>query len=158
MKLLPVACLALASALPALAAEQTCKYVDPAGNVLYSNVPQKQSRKVFCMDPAPTAMQPRRSAATTPPDRAASEAGFPRVDSGTQRRRDGDRRRILEDELAEEQHLLDVARQAMDEAGRTEVSAASADGQSSTVQGLRNVVASHERNLAAIRRELASIK
>ncbi len=142
-------------ALPAIAAEQTCKYVDAAGNVLYSNVPQRQARKVFCMDPAPTIVPPRRAAGT--PSTAApgpAEAGFPRVDSGTQKRRDGDRRRILEDELAEEQRLLDAARQAMDEAART----AGGDNPSPVMSGLRNVVSSHERNLAAIRRELASIR
>lgn len=146
-------------ALPAIAAEQTCKYVDAAGNVLYSNVPQRQARKVFCMDPAPTVVAPRRAAgapASAPADRTAAEAGFPRVDGGTQKRRDGDRRRILEDELAEELRLLDAARQAVDEAARA--AGGTADNPSSVLRGLRNVVGSHERNLAAIRREVASIR
>ncbi len=149
--------LTCACALPAIAVEQTCKYVDAAGTVLYSNLPQRQARKVFCMDPAPTVIAPRRAAATpATAERNTAEAGFPRVDSGTQKRRDGDRRRILEDELAEEQRLLDAARQAVDEAAPTATGAA--NNSSSVLQALRNVVGSHERNLAAIRRELASIR
>ncbi len=155
---LPLAMILICTcALPAFAAEQTCKYVDAAGHVLYSNVPQRQARKVFCMDPAPTVIAPRRAAGTpTTAERSTAEAGFPRVDRGTQKHRDGDRRRILEDELAEEQRLLDAARQAVDEAARTATGAA--NNASSALQGLRNVVGSHERNLAAIRRELASIR
>ena len=56
--------LTCACALPAIAVEQTCKYVDAAGTVLYSNLPQRQARKVFCMDPAPTVIAPRRAAST----------------------------------------------------------------------------------------------
>jgi hypothetical protein len=38
------------------------------------------------------------------------QAGFPRVDTGTQKARDSDRRRILDEELASEQKALDAAR------------------------------------------------
>ena len=106
---------------------------------------------------ASTVVAPRRATgAPASADRTATEAGFPRVDNSTQKRRDGDRRRILEDELAEELRLFDAARQAVDEAART--ASGTADNPSSELQGLRNVVISHERNLAAIRRELASIR
>jgi hypothetical protein len=46
---------------------------------------------------------------------SAGAAGFPRVDSGTQKARDGDRRRILDQELSTEQRSLDAARRELDE-------------------------------------------
>ncbi len=54
--------------------------------------------------PAPRQATPARSAANE--TRAVSPASFPRVDNETQRSRDGDRRKILEDELAAEESKL----------------------------------------------------
>ena len=58
--------------------------------------------------PAPTGRSaPRGAAGET---RAISPANFPRVDGDTQRARDGDRRRILADELAAEETKLEALR------------------------------------------------
>ena len=157
MRLPPVLFLACTCALPAIAAEQTCKYIDDdTGKVLYSNVPQRNARKVFCMDPAPKVTLPKRAPGAPASAPGVAEAQFPRVDSDTQKRRDGDRRRILEDELAEEQRLLEAARQAVAEASQN--SASPGGTQAAVLQGLRNMVSSHERNLAAIRRELSGVR
>jgi hypothetical protein len=56
--------------------------------------------------PAPRPQSARPAAET----RAISPANFPRVDGQTQRERDGDRRRILEDELAAEESKLQSLR------------------------------------------------
>ncbi len=58
--------------------------------------------------PAPSARPQTAKAAAE--SRAISPANFPRVDGQTQRTRDGDRRRILEDELAAEETKLQTLR------------------------------------------------
>jgi len=60
--------------------------------------------------PAPPRPQAARAGAPASGSRAVSPVNFPRVDSQTQRARDGDRRRILEDELAVEQSKLEALR------------------------------------------------
>jgi len=56
----------------------------------------------------PASRQPSARPATEA--RAISPANFPKVDSQTQRTRDGDRRRILEDELGSEEARLQALR------------------------------------------------
>ena len=126
-------------------AAQTCKYVQPDGQVMYSNVPQKQARLVMCFDPMPEAppSKPPSKPADTP--KKADDRTFPKIDAETQRRRDGDRRRILEQELADEQRLLDEAR-------RLHATNPDASGAS------QKSVLTHERNIASIRRELENLR
>ncbi|MCW5624118.1 MAG: hypothetical protein KIT73_05295 [Burkholderiales bacterium] len=139
-----VIALALCVPLHSWAAAQTCKYVQPDGQVMYSNVPQKQARLVMCFDPmpeTPPSKPPSKPADTKKKD----DRTFPRIDAETQRRRDGDRRRILEQELADEQRLLDEAR-------RLHATSPDASGAS------QKSVLTHERNIASIRRELENLR
>jgi hypothetical protein len=127
--------------------------------VIYSNTmnnPPKGAKLVRCFsDPAPTT--------PPPPPQAKPQAGagdsFPKVDGQTQRKRDNERRSILEKEVADEQKQLEAARQklAEQEAVRT--------GEERNyqrfldrVQPFRDAVANHERNIEAIRREIANLK
>ncbi|MEK6212356.1 MAG: DUF4124 domain-containing protein [Pseudomonadota bacterium] len=141
--------------LPARA--ETCKYVDDEGRVIYSNTPNnppKGAKKVRCFsDPAP-----RPAPQESKPQSGARE-GFPKVDGQTQKKRDDERRRILEKELADEQQQLEAARQklAEQEAIRT------GDERNyqrylDRVQPFRDAVANHERNIEAIRREISNLK
>ena len=103
-------------ALPAAAGE-TCKYVDHEGRVTFANVPVKNARRVMCFDPVPAPkLAPRQVAPTAKPETAAP-GGVAKVDSETQRRRDTDRKRILEQELGDEQRLLDQALRAIQDRG-----------------------------------------
>ena len=140
---------------PALA--ETCKYVDEEGRVIYSNTPNnppKGAKKVRCFsDPAP-----RPAPQESKPNSDARE-GFPKVDGQTQKKRDDERRRILETELANEQQQLEAARQklAEQEAVRT------GDERNyqrflDRVQPFRDAVANHERNIEAIGREISNLK
>lgn len=70
------------------------------------------------------------------PRTMTSPGDFPKVDGATQRSRDDGRRRILEDELSNEVRLLEEARSK----------SVSAD------------VPLHEKNIAALRAELARLK
>jgi hypothetical protein len=145
-----------AIALPARA--ETCKYVDDEGRVIYSNTPNnppKGAKLVKCFsDPAPTTPAPQVSK----PQSGARE-GFPKVDGQTQKKRDDERRRILEKELADEQQRLEAARQKL-----TEQEAIRTGDERNyqryldRVQPFRDAVANHERNIEAITREISNQK
>lgn len=156
--LLPLIALLLSSIAADIYADTLYKCIDASGVVLYTN--QKAGAKnctVLSRElPISTVSLPVKPGAGT---RTATPGDFPRVDGDTQRGRDGDRRKILEQELNTELQNLDKARKAL------------ADGEASRlgdeksyqkyldrVQELRNGVALHERNIEALKRELANIK
>ena len=99
-------------------ADTLYKCMDESGVVLYTN--QKGSAKnctILSRDLPITSLTP-------PPPRSAQRnaptpANFPRVDSDTQRGRDTDRRKILEQEFTTEQQNLDRARKALAEGEAT---------------------------------------
>jgi hypothetical protein len=148
--------LAIASIAVPVRAE-TCKYVDNDGRVIYSNTPNnppKGAKLVKCFsDPAPS------PAPQEPKPQSGAREDFPKVDGQTQKKRDDERQRILEKELADEQQQLDAARQklAEQEAIRT------GDERNyqrylDRIQPFRDAVANHERNIEAIRREISNLK
>ncbi len=96
--------------------------------------------------PATQLMTPRQTAAATP-----TPSSFPRVDANTQKARDDSRRKILEDELATEQRSLTDARTKL-----AEPSTASAGD--AVRKPLVDTVERHERNVAALQREIANLK
>ncbi|MEO8039046.1 MAG: DUF4124 domain-containing protein [Betaproteobacteria bacterium] len=148
-------CCALAFGVQAQAARQICKYVDGEGRVTFADSPQKNARKVMCFDPIPVP-PPRQSSKPPAAKPNVDEANFPRVDEATQRRRDSERRRILEQELAEEQKLLEHARQAIgiDQGGPP----GSDERIPESLKPMREAIVIHEKNVEAIRRELSNVK
>jgi hypothetical protein len=86
-------------------------------------------------------------------------ANFPSVNSETQRQRDNDRRRILDQELAQEQLLLAQAQKQLDEQG-----AVRTGGEKNYARVLERLepyqraVRQHEDNIANLKKEIASIK
>ena len=156
MRSLLVLLVLLLAAAPALA--ETCKYVDSEGRIIYSNVPIKRARKVTCFQAPAPPPEPSSAQPVVPPT-GATDTGRPRVEPGTQRKRDQDRRTILEDELAREQKALDDARKALAE----QQALRSGDERNySRVQErlkpFQEAVAAHEKNIASIKQELASSK
>lgn len=148
MKAFIAAVAAALSGTAAHAGDQICKYVDGEGHVTYATAMPKGHRKVLCFDPMPE-RRPKptpKSAAAKP---GADEARFPRVDGTTQRKRDDDRRRILERELSDEQTLLEQARKLLE---------SSDDRARDRDQPLRDSVDTHLKNIEAIRREIANVK
>lgn len=75
---------------------------------------------------------------------------LPRVQEDTQRTRDGDRRHILEQELAGEQRNLEQAKKDLAEQEATR------GVPSDRVEPYRERVSQHERNIQAIQKELAN--
>ncbi|MEO1767022.1 DUF4124 domain-containing protein [Thiobacter aerophilum] len=122
------------------------KFVDENGRVTYTNIPRKGAIKLDI-------------GGAEAPARNRNHAGpgnFPKVDAKTQRQRDDLRRQILEDELASEQRALAEARRALQEGEAAHLPEEAGNPQKTQerLKRLREAVALHERNIAALRREL----
>ena len=128
------------------------KLVDENGRVTYSNIPLKGAKKLN-LEPISTIAPPKpKPSAATPPD-------FPRVDSETQKKRDDTRRGILEQELAAEQKLLEEAKKALTEGEAVRLgSERNYQKYLDRVQGLKDNVTLHEKNIEALNKELAGIR
>ena len=152
----PLITLLLSSAATGVCADTLYKCIDGSGLVLYTN--QKTGAKnctVLSHDLPVTTI----SAPAKPAPRTATPGDFPRVDGDTQRGRDGDRRKILEQELSTEQQNLDKAKKALAEGEASRLGdEKSYQKYLDRVQDLRNGVALHERNIDALKRELSNIK
>jgi hypothetical protein len=149
------AALALPVALPAHAA--ICKYVDAEGTIHYTNVaPSKGWRKLSCdiVDESP------RRASSGNGRFQATPSTFPRVDSETQKSRDEMRRKVLSDELASEEKLLGEAREAYGNGAPVPLADEKSDAEKyrQRIARLREAVQVHERNIEALRKELATIR
>jgi len=146
--------LALAS-LPAQA--EIFKCTDAAGHVTYSNVASKGCAK---MNLEPISTVP----AAKPAPRTPTPAGFPRVEENTQKARDNDRRKILEQEQAAEQKNLEDAKKRLAEADVAQPQERTAGGGvnqakvQERTQPIRDQIQLHQRNLEAIRKELQNLR
>ncbi len=86
-------------------AQDITKCVDEQGRIVYGNVGSGKNCTKVVVDPV-VIPSPKL------PAKAATPSGFPKVDPSTQRARDNDRRRILEDELRDkETQLADLKRE-----------------------------------------------
>lgn len=156
-----IALIAAALAMPPAYA-QLCKYTDEAGHITYSDSPVKGARKLSCIEaPPPPPPPPAAKVAPRPDAKAVAPAagGLPNVDAGTQRRRDDTRRKILADELAAEQRALEVARKALSDGEAVRLgSERNYQRYLDRIQGLRDRVVQHERNVNALRTELSNFR
>jgi hypothetical protein len=145
-------CALLAPALSAHA--EICKYLDADGNMHYTNVaPERGWKKLSCGVGDEAA---RGGAGKSAP----SPAGFPRVDVDTQKGRDDVRRRVLTDELATEEKLLAEARAAYGDGAPPPLpeEQTSAQKYADRLAKLRQGVSLHEKNVEALRKELAALR
>ena len=150
-------CYAALCASTASAQQPVCKYIDPAGNIVFSNLPpEKGYRKLSCLGAEES---PRKS---SPPGKSSTPtpAGFPKVDAETQRTRDDMRRKVLTDELSAEEKLLADARRDYNSGAPTPLpeEQSNAAKYQDRVAHLRQAVQLHERNIEALRKELAATK
>ena len=157
--------LAFIALVPLSAFGETCKYQDKEGRTIYSNVAVKNARKVTCFQPpAPLSSDP--PAAATPKAKPTEGAPAPVVDGGrvrvepaTQRKRDDDRRKILEEELTREQQALDEARRSLSEQeGQRTGGERNYQRVIERLKPYQEAVSAHERNIASIRQELANLR
>ena len=92
--------------------------------------------------------------------KAPTPAGFPRVDPETQKGRDGVRNKVLTDELAAEEKLLAEARTAYADGAPVPLPEERADAEKyrARIARLRQSTAVHEKNIEALKKELAAVK
>jgi Domain of unknown function (DUF4124) len=152
------------------------KLVDDSGKVTYSNLPMKGAVKVE-LDPITTMPLPgpaARPAAATKISLATQSLSS--LDALSQKRGDI-RRKILEDEMRNEEKLLVEAKSAFQEedgnrtvihmmraAAEKQSPAASVDARRAydqreeKLKTMQDTIATHEKNVEAIRKELAALK
>jgi hypothetical protein len=92
--------------------------------------------------------------------KAPTPAGFPRVDPETQKGRDGVRRKVLADELAAEEKLLSETRVAYADGAPAPLPEERADAEKyrARIARLRQSLVVHERNIEALKKELAAVR
>jgi uncharacterized protein DUF4124 len=158
---IPIASLAAALALSfAVDAHATiCKYIDADGAIHYTNVsPDRGWRKLSCeiADDTPRPKAQGVNGGT----KASTPAGFPRVEPEAQRSRDELRRKLLADELATEEKLLGEARNAYGNGAPPPLAEEQSDAEKyrQRIGRLRQAVQLHERNIEALRKELAAVR
>ncbi|MBK6394224.1 MAG: DUF4124 domain-containing protein [Betaproteobacteria bacterium] len=119
-----------------------------SGNMSYFNVPDGTAESAPAARPSPAARP-----ATSP-----SPASFPKIDAGTQKSRDDLRRKVLQDELANEEKLLAEAKAAWGDGSPPPLPEEKANAQkyADRIARLRQAVQLHERNVDALKRELGA--
>lgn len=158
--LLSTACVAATLPSSARSASDIFLCVDADGKKTFQNVGEGKGCKRMDMGPVLSVPAPRMPAprAAAAQDRVTvSPANFPRIDRDTQRARDNDRRRILEDELQAEEDKLARLKAEYGRSGperRGDDLALHVE----RVQRLREDLARAEGNVNALRRELALLR
>ena len=90
---------------------------------------------------------------------AATGAGFPRVSDADQRKRDTDRRTILEAELEAEEKALETARKALAEADAVRYgNEKNYQRKLDRLKPFQATVEQHERNVEALKKELLNLR
>ncbi|WP_255517642.1 DUF4124 domain-containing protein [Herbaspirillum sp. SJZ107] len=127
-----------------------CKALDLPG---YIPAPPQAARP----NPAPSPAVTMRQGAARPA--GASPSNFPRVDTSTQRARDDDRREILNEELrAEEKKLADLKRDFNNGEPERQGNEKNYAKYQERVAGMRDDIGRAEKNVEAIKREIANTR
>ena len=126
------------------------KSVDEDGRVTYSNVPSKGAQKLN--------LEPLNTVPSSKPN-TQSPGNFLKVDAETQKSRDNMRRQILENELAQEMTQLEDAKKALAEGEATRLgSERNYQRYLERIQPLKDAVAEHQKNIDALKEELAGLR
>ncbi len=137
---------------PMLAQADIYKAVDENGHVTYSSSPIKGGKRIY-LEPLSTMVPP------------AKVDNFPNVDRDTQRERDDNRRKILQDELNSEQKLLAQAQQNLKDGEADPEVFHGADGKTyrnvakydAKIKDLSDQVDLHQQNVDALKAELSKL-
>jgi len=150
MRMLLLMVLALAAQ---FAHAEMWKCVDQDGNTRYTNVKSDaKGCKALILDPVNTA-----PATKVQQQQKQKPANFPSVGTETQKRRDADRRKILEQELVQEQRQLELAKKQLTEQQSTR--SGSEKNYARVEERLKPYetrVRLHEGNVESLKKELAN--
>jgi Domain of unknown function (DUF4124) len=150
-----------ASGAGAPAQAQVYKCVDQNGTTLYTD---RNGRGCSALDlpstiPAPAQHRPAGQGASRPAAPASSPADFPKVNGAQQRARDDDRREILNDELrSEEKKLADLRRDFNNGEPERQGNERNFAKYQERVAQMKDNIGRAEKNVDALRREIANIK
>lgn len=126
------------------------KFVDDNGHVTYTNMPRPGAKKLDLGPSKDTKpVQAGRRAKKSSASGNSTPEYFPRVDSGTQSKRDDMRRQLLLEERSSEQRNLNAA-QSEYATGRRQPGA--------DLNRLLDAVRLHEKNIEMLNKELAHIR
>lgn len=136
-------------------ADTLYKCTDGSGHATYTN--QKSGTKnctILSQDKPVSTFAPPKARANAPtPD------GFPRVSSEAQKGRDGDRRAILEQELATERKNLDDAKRTLAEQETVrEGGERNYQRVLDRLKPFQDNVQLHERNIEALQKEIGNLR
>ena len=150
--------LALACSHAAPAWADTYKCIDANGRATYTNIKEdirgKNCTLVMREISVVPAMPPARSAPAT-----SAPSGFPKVDPATQKSRDDARRRILEEELTgEEKALADAKAELVQQESVRNGNERNYQRVLDRLQKYKDEVERHEKNVAALKKQLESVK
>lgn len=147
------------SSLPgaALAGSDIFVCQDADGRKTYQNTGTGRGCTRLDIQPTLSVPAPRQQAARGSADaRPISPANFPRVDSQTQKSRDGDRRRILEDELGTEEGKLQALRAEYRNGAPERLASERGNAlYQERVEKMQADLQRTENNIASLKRELA---
>ncbi|MFT5590236.1 MAG: hypothetical protein ACI9ZF_002420 [Bradyrhizobium sp.] len=134
--------------------------VDERGNKEYKNTGTTRGCKKIDLPGMTIIATPKRSSAATSGAAARSDSGdFPKIDSGTQKARDSDRRQILLDELKSEESKLALLKK--DYSGGEPERLGDEKNYAkylSRVAGMKEEIGRAEKNIEALKRELGNLK
>ena len=146
----------IAASGPGLAQQQDVfKCVDDRGNVTFQNTGNTKGCTRLVVDPVviPKAANTTKGATTPTP------AGFPKVDNSTQKARDSDRRRILEDELRDkEAKLADLKREYNNGEPERQGNERNYQRYLDRTGRLKEDIARAESDIASIRSEISKVQ
>lgn len=152
----PVSPFLLLASLAFPAQAEIYKYIDENGQITFTDVARKGQRadRVYGLPSGPRTLSPGSGSGTKKVS-MPSPIDFPRIDSGTQKRRDDIRRTVLDEELSTERRNLEEARRQLALAEKPMQGERSSDSSyQSRVKRLRDAVENHERNITAIQKEI----
>jgi hypothetical protein len=129
---------------------------DGHGHLEYTDTAKAGCKALDLPDALPS---PSRRGAPLPAAGAMAPKDFPRVDNAQQKARDSERRQILEDELhSEEKKLADLKKDFNNGEPERQGNERNYAKYQERVDSMREGIARTERNIEALKRELASVK
>jgi len=136
-------------------ADTLYKCTDSDGRSTYTN--QKSSTKnctVLIQDKPVSTFAPPKTRSNTP-----TPGDFPKVSPESQKNRDGDRRKILEDEMNNERKKLDEAKKSLAEQESERIGGEkNYQKYLDRVKPYQDEVQLHERNVDALQKELGNLR